>query len=960
MSRLVKSLSRSTASAMALSLSLITSDGFAQGQEPDALKEVQPPEQLVDVLTVPADGEAAKRAKLGWDAVQKQTELKKLPKAIGDGPVGVLNAQAARLIEQSEQAMTTGEVFRAIELLRQAEAQAGSHPTIDRALGLAYTASGNRVRGATYLSKVIQRDPKDVAAILLLAQHAAQSGELGQVFALCKALEQAKAPAPLSELYRARALDRLGYTAAAASRLEVALSGLETIDPQSLATDGKTDPTVVHELALLKALGPQLTIEQGDLLMSLGAYERAATAYAAVDPDRVARPATLAVRQIYLALRTGKPGEAIELAAALLNAPTASTRDAELIDYLVGQGVERESLAKRLAALINEGNASLPLLTGLAKVADKSAVLEEIAKWLMAKPVDPARLRQAVSLVTFDDSNPDDAKPLAKLFVLVADLMSQHPDEANAYALAAVDEINAPVSLLRALRSPEFAGDQDAYRQLFSALGYEATRRKVDAIERYQLALNAEPKLRSQAELPLARLLLDQDRAKDAIALLKEAGADDPWERFDVTMRAMAQTGKVSEAIAMVEQRAEARGKDIASDLLRIELIAQRGTPQQACNLLLRLISSHPQDEKLYRLGIDLIYEYQSKFASIHDAERMQRAFITRLTSNLPESATAQIYLAYNILSNPARLDEAEQLLQSAAKEQPGNIEALGLLVQIYDMTGDDDAADAAHRKQADAMGLGVSRSLLIASRAVSFGEMKRATDELQLALALDEEGVLPGPAMTGDQANSVLRYLDAAEPDQDHEALSLKMVKRFPDNPGLNNGLGYRWVVEGKNLLQAKAMIERALEKEGMDHSLLDSLAWVQYKLGRFEEAAATQRRALLVLEALLARVRGVDVGQAATKAILNDHMGDILFKQGDEKGALEHWREALKQRFDEEEMMFDPELRTLGARLKAKIDAMARDEQVPVSPVPGPDAHGPEGHPADQPDPAGEKPAE
>ena len=66
------------------------------------------------------------------------------------------------------------------------------------------------------------------------------------------------------------------------------------------------------------------------------------------------------------------------------------------------------------------------------------------------------------------------------------------------------------------------------------------------------------------------------------------------------------------------------------------------------------------------------------------------------------------------------------------------------------------------------------------------------------------------------------------------------------------------------------------------------------------------------------------------------------------------------MAQRYDEEEMMFDPELRSLGARLKAKIDALAKDEPVPVSPVPGPDAHGPAGHPADLPADEGEKPAE
>ncbi|CAN0381621.1 unnamed protein product, partial [Ectocarpus sp. 4 AP-2014] len=111
----------------------------------------------------------------------------------------------------------------------------------------------------------------------------------------------------------------------------------------------------------------------------------------------------------------------------------------------------------------------------------------------------------------------------------------------------------------------------------------------------------------------------------------------------------------------------------------------------------------------------------------------------------------------------------------------------------------------------------------------------------------------------------------DAAEP------IYIRMVRRFPDSALLNNALGYRWACQNRNLRQARAMIQRAIDVEGENSAYLDSLAWVFYKMGDFAQAEAYQRQALEMLRAEQLQ-RGEQL--RASKAVLYDHMGDILYR--------------------------------------------------------------------------------
>lgn len=122
----------------------------------------------------------------------------------------------------------------------------------------------------------------------------------------------------------------------------------------------------------------------------------------------------------------------------------------------------------------------------------------------------------------------------------------------------------------------------------------------------------------------------------------------------------------------------------------------------------------------------------------------------------------------------------------------------------------------------------------------------------------------------------------DEAEADFRH-ALELN-----PDQPNVLNYLGYSLVEMRRNLAEAEQMIRTAVEQRPQDGYITDSLGWVLYRLGRFEEAVAPMERAVELMP--------VD-------PIVNDHLGDVLWMVGREMEAQFQWRRAMSFGPEEED---------------------------------------------------------
>jgi tetratricopeptide (TPR) repeat protein len=106
-------------------------------------------------------------------------------------------------------------------------------------------------------------------------------------------------------------------------------------------------------------------------------------------------------------------------------------------------------------------------------------------------------------------------------------------------------------------------------------------------------------------------------------------------------------------------------------------------------------------------------------------------------------------------------------------------------------------------------------------------------------------------------------------------------LLEKNPEEPGVNNDLGYLYADRGKNLEKAEAMIRKALDEEPDSSAYLDSLGWVLFKRGKVKEA----------VEPLEKASKGTE-----TDATIHDHLGDVYFKLKQLDKAKAAWEQAEK----------------------------------------------------------------
>jgi tetratricopeptide (TPR) repeat protein len=103
-------------------------------------------------------------------------------------------------------------------------------------------------------------------------------------------------------------------------------------------------------------------------------------------------------------------------------------------------------------------------------------------------------------------------------------------------------------------------------------------------------------------------------------------------------------------------------------------------------------------------------------------------------------------------------------------------------------------------------------------------------------------------------------------------------VMQQAPDNHHAYNALGYSLAERNVRLQEALTLIGKALAMAPGDPFIMDSMGWVQYRLGNLDQAEVYLRRAYAL--------RG-DVEIAV-------HLGEVLWKKGQKDDAQKLWREA------------------------------------------------------------------
>lgn len=114
-----------------------------------------------------------------------------------------------------------------------------------------------------------------------------------------------------------------------------------------------------------------------------------------------------------------------------------------------------------------------------------------------------------------------------------------------------------------------------------------------------------------------------------------------------------------------------------------------------------------------------------------------------------------------------------------------------------------------------------------------------------------------------------------------DMEALLRRVMALKPDDHHAHNALGYSLADRGLRLSEALSLVQQAARLAPHDPFILDSLGWVQFRLGRPEEAVALLRRS----------------HRARPHVEVAAHLGEVLWALGRRDEALQVWRDGRRR---------------------------------------------------------------
>jgi tetratricopeptide (TPR) repeat protein len=104
------------------------------------------------------------------------------------------------------------------------------------------------------------------------------------------------------------------------------------------------------------------------------------------------------------------------------------------------------------------------------------------------------------------------------------------------------------------------------------------------------------------------------------------------------------------------------------------------------------------------------------------------------------------------------------------------------------------------------------------------------------------------------------------------------QVIAKAPDNHHAYNALGYSLADRNVRLKEAYQLIDKAQKMAPADPFIMDSMGWVQYRLGKLDEAESQLRKAY----------------QLRSDPEIAVHLGEVLWKKGQRDDARKMWREA------------------------------------------------------------------
>ncbi|MDP5209460.1 tetratricopeptide repeat protein [Microbulbifer sp. 2205BS26-8] len=407
------------------------------------------------------------------------------------------------------------------------------------------------------------------------------------------------------------------------------------------------------------------------------------------------------------------------------------------------------------------------------------------------------------------------------------------------------------------------------------------------------LALGGKPPLQSLASTAIAHQQLDAQTLANLAHLAQEyPNNDEVILAYAMALRAGKQYGR---ALTLVHQVQQQHPDQLDAPLLESQLLVDLGKRRDAIELLENLVNIHPDESRLRLQYARLLIREDLALARQQFAELVkQRPEDGNLILSLAliEYETNQIDAAKPLFTKLLELGqhessahfylgglaEKQQEVTTAVEHfrqvQPGNdyLKAITRGTRLLAATGQhkDNRQWFAELRQQHP----VQEEHFYLMEV----ELLRKNGEPQLALERVEQ------ALAANSVSHRLIYARALLNDQLGNAAAFErdlrsLLKRDPQNATVLNALGYKLIDDPSRRGEALQLINKALALKPEDPAILDSMGWVQYRLGNYSAAETYLRRALEKLP---------DHEIAA-------HLGEVLWVQGDRIGALKVWKDGL-----------------------------------------------------------------
>jgi tetratricopeptide (TPR) repeat protein len=409
------------------------------------------------------------------------------------------------------------------------------------------------------------------------------------------------------------------------------------------------------------------------------------------------------------------------------------------------------------------------------------------------------------------------------------------------------------------------------------------------AVAAHRRAADLDPES-AEIRAELSALYARQDRGREALqwaeaALAIDAGSEEAHRVLGLIHAALSDRPQMARQMGLPEDTAEAfaalasrhleqAGSDTRVDASLHFALGRAYMAQRAYEKAIPVLRTVLQEEPGASEAALLLAEALNGIGSLVEARRT----LEMVLADEPGSLRARLQLA--------EIDEREERWAAAAEQyaraleaSPGSAQitrrrAIALLRAGDAGTARDLLEPVVARYRADPQ-RARSLELFLTPLGFAYQDLKQYDRAIQVfeeirALGPDDDAILLPLAAAYERAG---RYADAERTFRD-------LLAKDPLNAPALNYLGYMLAERGRSLEEAVELIQRALAGEPGNASYLDSLGWAYFKLGRLDLAEPPLQQAAKAL---------------VTTSLVQDHLGDLLFKLKRLDQAVAAWERAL-----------------------------------------------------------------